>query len=55
MTTRADTEVAVIGAGPVGLSAVTTARLYGPSKIIAIDLIDDPGRIAEADLAILGR
>ena len=30
--------VAVIGAGPVGLSAVTTARLYGPSKIIAIDL-----------------
>ena len=30
--------VAVIGSGPVGLSAVTTARLYGPSKIIAIDL-----------------
>ena len=25
------------------------------AKIIAIDLIDDPGRIAEADLAILGR
>jgi alcohol dehydrogenase len=32
--------VAVIGSGPVGLSAVTTARLYGPSKIIAIDLDD---------------
>jgi alcohol dehydrogenase len=30
--------VAVIGAGPVGLAAVMTARLYGPSKIIAIDL-----------------
>ena len=32
--------VAVIGSGPVGLSAVMTARLYGPSKIIAIDLDD---------------
>jgi alcohol dehydrogenase len=32
--------VAVIGSGPVGLSAVMTARLYGPSKIISIDLDD---------------
>ena len=32
--------VAVIGSGPVGLAVVTTARLYGPSKIIAIDLDD---------------
>ncbi len=32
--------VAVIGSGPVGLAAVVTARLYGPSKIIAIDLDD---------------
>jgi len=32
--------VAVIGSGPVGLASVTTARLYGPSKIIAIDLDD---------------
>ncbi|MGA2124196.1 MAG: zinc-dependent alcohol dehydrogenase family protein [Acidimicrobiales bacterium] len=32
--------VAVIGSGPVGLAAVTTARLYGPSKIIAIDIDD---------------
>jgi alcohol dehydrogenase len=32
--------VAVIGSGPVGLSAVMTARLYGPAKIIAIDLDD---------------
>jgi alcohol dehydrogenase len=38
--------VAVIGSGPVGLSAVMTARLYGPSKIIAIDL--DAGRLARA-------
>ncbi len=29
--------VAVVGAGPVGLSAVMTACLYGPLKIIAID------------------
>ena len=32
--------VAVIGSGPVGLSAVMTAALYGPSKIISIDLDD---------------
>ncbi len=32
--------VAVIGSGPVGLSSVMTSRLYGPSKIIAIDLDD---------------
>jgi len=32
--------VAVIGSGPVGLSAVMTARLYGPSRIIAVDLDD---------------
>src|SRR6202167_61227 len=38
--------VAVIGSGPVGLSAVTTARLYGPSKIIAIDL--DGARLKRA-------
>jgi len=38
--------VAVIGAGPVGLSAVMTARLYGPSKIIAVDL--DSARLKRA-------
>lgn len=38
--------VAVIGSGPVGLSAVMTAGLYGPSKIIAIDL--DDARLARA-------
>jgi len=32
--------VAVVGAGPVGLSAVMTAQLYGPSRVIAIDLDD---------------
>ena len=39
--------VAVIGSGPVGLSAVMTARLYGPSKVIAIDL--DNARLARAE------
>ncbi len=38
--------VAVIGSGPVGLSAVMTPRLYGPSKVIAIDL--DSARLARA-------
>jgi alcohol dehydrogenase len=30
--------VAVIGAGPVGLSAIMTSKLYGPSRVIALDL-----------------
>ena len=30
--------VAVVGAGPIGLSAITGARLYSPSHIVAIDL-----------------
>ena len=38
--------VAVVGAGPVGLSAVMTSRLYGPSKVIAIDL--DSARLKRA-------
>jgi alcohol dehydrogenase len=33
--------VAVVGAGPIGLSAITSAKLFSPSKIIAIDLADD--------------
>ena len=32
--------VAVVGAGPIGLSAVLGAQLYSPSHIIAIDLAD---------------
>jgi RNA polymerase sigma factor (sigma-70 family) len=38
-------------ARPISLQTFTITD----AKIIAIDLIDDPGRIAEADLAILGR
>jgi alcohol dehydrogenase len=32
--------VAVVGAGPIGLSAITGARLYTPGRVIAIDLAD---------------
>ncbi|MGE5636994.1 MAG: zinc-dependent alcohol dehydrogenase family protein [Nocardioidaceae bacterium] len=32
--------VAVVGAGPVGLAAIMTARLLGPSRIVAIDMAD---------------
>src|SRR5450755_3948443 len=32
--------VAVVGAGPIGLSAITGARLYSPSHIVAIDMAD---------------
>ncbi len=38
--------VAVIGSGPVALSAIMTARPYGPSKVIAVDL--DDARLARA-------
>ncbi len=40
--------VAVVGAGPIGLSAITCARLFSPSHIIAIDLSD--ARLKEARL-----
>lgn len=32
--------VAIVGAGPIGLSAMMTAQLFSPSHIIAIDLAD---------------
>ncbi|EGD53284.1 zinc-dependent alcohol dehydrogenase family protein [Gordonia neofelifaecis] len=38
--------VAVIGAGPVGLAAIATSGLYGPSRVIAVDL--DPNRVSQA-------
>jgi alcohol dehydrogenase len=38
--------VAVVGTGPVGLAAIMTCRLFGPSRIIAIDLSDH--RLARA-------
>ena len=38
--------VAVVGAGPVGLAAVATARLFSPERIIAVDLV--PARLEAA-------
>ncbi|WP_225802458.1 alcohol dehydrogenase catalytic domain-containing protein [Streptomyces sp. NK15101] len=38
--------VVVVGAGPVGLAAVATARLYSPGRIIAVDLAES--RLAAA-------
>lgn len=43
---KAGDVVAVVGAGPVGLAAMLTAQLYGPSKVIAIDL--DANRVVQA-------
>lgn len=39
--------VAVIGAGPVGLSAVLTSKLYSPKDIIVIDLDENRLEIAK--------
>ena len=33
--------VAIVGAGPIGLSAVLTAQFYSPAEIIMIDLDDN--------------
>jgi alcohol dehydrogenase len=35
--------VAIVGAGPIGLAAVLTAKLYTPAHVVAIDL--DDGRL----------
>nr|WP_090345964.1 zinc-dependent alcohol dehydrogenase family protein [Mycolicibacterium malmesburyense]CRL78535.1 alcohol dehydrogenase [Mycolicibacterium malmesburyense] len=32
--------VAIVGAGPIGLAAILTAKLYSPSHIVAIDMAD---------------
>lgn len=38
--------VAVLGAGPVGLAAMLCARLFGPARIIAVDLLASRLRLA---------
>ncbi|CAN5557158.1 zinc-dependent alcohol dehydrogenase family protein [soil metagenome] len=38
--------IAVVGAGPVGLAAIMTAKLHGPGRVIAIDM--DGGRLDRA-------
>ena len=47
--------VAIVGAGPIGLAAIMTARLYTPGRIVAIDLADtrlDAARRFGADVTI---
>lgn len=47
--------VAIVGAGPIGLSAIMGARLFSPSHIIAIDLADsrlDAAKRFGADMVV---
>jgi len=39
--------VAIVGAGPIGLAAILTAKLFTPGRIIAIDIAD--ARLASAE------
>ncbi len=47
--------VAVVGVGPIGLSAIMGARLFSPSHIVAIDLADsrlDAAKLFGADVVV---
>ncbi|HEY8728092.1 MAG TPA: zinc-dependent alcohol dehydrogenase family protein [Acidothermaceae bacterium] len=47
--------VAVVGAGPIGLSAITAARLFSPSLVVAIDLAAarlDAAKVFGADVTV---
>lgn len=47
--------VAIVGAGPIGLSAITGARLFSPSHIVSIDLADarlDAAKEFGADITV---
>ena len=47
--------VAVVGAGPIGLSAIMGAKLFSPSHIVAIDLADtrlDSAKTFGADVVV---
>jgi alcohol dehydrogenase len=47
--------VAVVGSGPIGLSAIMGARLFSPSHIVAIDLADsrlDAAKQFGADITV---
>jgi alcohol dehydrogenase len=48
--------VAVVGAGPVGLAAITTAKLFSPAHIVAIDVAQsrlDAAKSVGADVTVL--
>jgi len=40
--------VAIIGAGPIGLSALLTAKLYSPAEIVMVDMDDNRLEIARS-------
>jgi len=40
--------VAIVGAGPIGLAALLTAKLYSPAEIIMIDLDDNRLEVARS-------
>ena len=47
--------VVVVGAGPIGLSAITGAKLFSPSHVVAVDLADarlDAAKRFGADLTL---
>ena len=47
--------MAVIGPGPIGLSAIIGAKLYSPSRVISIDLVDarlEAAKAFGADLTV---
>lgn len=54
MVSPGDT-VAIVGAGPIGLAAILTAKLYTPGRIVAIDLAEsrlESARRFGADITI---
>ncbi|MGP7996488.1 MAG: zinc-dependent alcohol dehydrogenase family protein [Streptosporangiaceae bacterium] len=54
-TVRPGDVVAIVGAGPIGLSAIMGARLFSPSHIVAIDLADarlDAAKQFGADITV---
>ena len=40
--------VAIVGAGPIGLAAVLTAKLYTPAKIVVLDVADKRLELAKS-------
>src|ERR1019366_6351959 len=54
-TVRPGDVVVIVGSGPVGLAAVVAARLFSPSHVVAIDLVDsrlDAAKQFGADVTI---
>jgi alcohol dehydrogenase len=40
--------VAIVGTGPIGLAAITTAQMFSPSHLVAVDLADARLELAKA-------